>query len=115
MGMLTRPPEGDFSRPPLSEPVIGARCFADASEGCCVGRVWSHRAAAEGQVELGSRSCFLGMYVTTKIFSQIHLDITTSTTTTTTEQQYVCNKDNGNDVQMRQGRENEATEAVFFL
>ena len=87
MGMLTRPPEGDFSRPPLSEPVIGARCFADASEGCCVGRVWSHRAAAEGQVELGSRSCFLGVTRTsiTKMFSKIHLNIITITTT---EEQY---------------------------
>ena len=49
-----------FPRPPLAEPVIGARSFAASSEGCCVGRAWSHREAAEGQVEVGSRSCILG-------------------------------------------------------
>ena len=34
-------------------------------------------------MELGSRSCFFG-YITTKMFSKIHLDITT-----TTMQQYI--------------------------
>ena len=54
-------PKGDFSRPQLGELVIGDRSIAGASEGCCVGQAWSHREAAEGHVELGSRSCFLGM------------------------------------------------------
>ena len=81
----TGPREGAFSRPPLAESVIGARSFAGASEGCCVGRAWIHREAAGGQVGLGSRRCFLGMlYLVTKIFSKILLDITTTTTTTTT-------------------------------
>ena len=54
---LSRPfPE----RPPLAESSIGARSFAGKSYGGCVGRAWSHREAAQGQVELGSRSCFLG-------------------------------------------------------
>ena len=41
-----------------------------------MGRAWSHREAVGGQVELGSRSCFLG-YITTKMFSQI-LDLSLS-------------------------------------
>ena len=57
-----RPVPGRASRrPPLAEVVIGARSFAVGSESCCEGRAWSHREAAGGQVELGSRNCFLGM------------------------------------------------------
>ena len=48
-------------RPLLAESLIGARSFADKSLGCCVGRAWSHREAAGGQVELGSRRCFGGI------------------------------------------------------
>ena len=69
-----RPLEGAFSRPPLAESVIDARSFAGASEGCCVGRASRHREAAGGRVEHGTRSCFLGNTMSTKIFSKIHLD-----------------------------------------
>ena len=57
----TGPREGAFSRPPLAESVIGARSFAEVTEGCCVGRAWRHREAAGGRAELGTRNCFLGM------------------------------------------------------
>ena len=78
------PPPREVSRtfpgmPPLTESFIGARSFAGKSLVCCVGTAWSHREAAGGQVELGSRSCFLG-YIVTKMFSNIHLDIMTFTT-----------------------------------
>ena len=84
-------------RPPLAESFIGARSFAGKSWGCCVGKAWSHREAAGGQVELGSRSCFLGTtYIMMKIFSKIHLDITF-----TTEEHYIIRMLFGSsDVQM---------------
>ena len=88
------PPPREVSRtfpgmPPLTESFIGARSFAGKSLVCCVGTAWSHREAAGGQVELGSRSCFLGTtYIMMKIFSKIHLDITF-----TTEEHYIISRD----------------------
>ena len=56
-----RPREDASPRPSRAESVIGARSFAEVTEGCCVGRAWRHSEAAGGRVELGTRSCFLGM------------------------------------------------------
>ena len=50
-----RPGTGHFDAPrsPLTEFGVGARSFAGDPEGCCVGRAWRGRAAADGRVELG--------------------------------------------------------------
>jgi len=56
-----RPREDASPRPPLAESVIGARSFAEVTEGCCVGRAWRHSKAVGRRMELGTRSCFLGM------------------------------------------------------
>ena len=49
-----------------------------------MGGTWRHSEAAGGRVELESRTSFLGV-LTTKIFSKIHLNITT----TTIEEHYI--------------------------
>ena len=49
-----RPREVASPRAPLAESIIGARCFAWVSKGCCVGRAWRHREAARGRAELGT-------------------------------------------------------------
>ena len=47
---------------------MGARSFAGVTGGCCVGRAWRQPMAAGGRVEVGSRSCFLGMLQQKNIF-----------------------------------------------
>ena len=43
----------DAFRSLLAELGLGARSFAGAPEGCCLGRAWHSRAAAGGRVALG--------------------------------------------------------------
>ena len=43
----------DAPSSPLAEFGVSARSFAGDPEGCCVGRAWRGRAAADGRVELG--------------------------------------------------------------
>ena len=54
--------------PPLAESFFGVGSLAGKSSGCCVGKAWSHREAAGGQVEVGSRRCFL--FIITKCFQR---------------------------------------------
>ena len=49
----TCPQEGTLGSPPLAELGGGARSFGGDTMGCCVGRAWRGRAAAEGRVALG--------------------------------------------------------------
>ena len=71
-----RPREG-LSTPPARRAGHRRCSYAGITEGCCVGRAWRQPETAGRRVELGSRICILGMYVI-KIFSKIHLGITTT-------------------------------------
>ena len=51
----------DIATPPARRVQRGTRYAPGTEKDCRVGRAWSHREAAGGQVELGSRSCFLGI------------------------------------------------------
>ena len=53
-----------------------------------MGRAWRHREAAGGQVELGSRSCFWGIY-NKNIFEDPFGITTININTTTTEEDYI--------------------------
>ena len=52
--IITPLPSGIKQCLPLAELGVEARSFAGDTEGCCVGRAWHCREAADGQLALGS-------------------------------------------------------------
>ena len=76
--------EGNFEKSPLAEFGCDARSFTGDREGCWAGGTRRGRAVSGDRVALGTRSCFWSIRsIITGMFSEMHLDITTTTNTTT--------------------------------